>query len=107
MEQPSKNRAETEGMIQRYEYTFELAWKVIRDYLQHGGVILKLPRETIKEAFAYGIIKNGTIWMDMLETRNIMSHTYDEENFNEATEKIIKFYLTEFIFLKEWLVQKL
>ena len=106
-EQPVRNRAETEGMIQRYEYTFELAWKVLGDYLQQEGVLVKSPRETIKEAFSYGIIHEGTVWMDMLETRNIMSHTYDEENFNAATEKIIDIYLIEFIALKKWLLQKI
>lgn len=60
-EQPVRNRAETEGMIQRYEYTFELTWKVLGDYLQEEGVVVKLPREIIKEAFSNGIISDGAV----------------------------------------------
>jgi nucleotidyltransferase substrate binding protein (TIGR01987 family) len=73
--QKNKNRAETEGMIQRFEYTFELAWKLMKDYLEDGGLPVLLPRECIREAFGAGMIENGELWMEMLDTRNIMAHT--------------------------------
>lgn len=75
---------EKEGLIQRFEYTFELAWKTMKDYLEAQGVITGFPREVIKSAFHYNIIKDGDVWMDMLEKRNILAHTYDEERFKQA-----------------------
>ncbi len=79
---------EKEGLIQRFEYTFELAWKTLRDYLEAQEVYAGFPREVIKSAFKYDIILNGDVWMDMLEKRNLMAHTYDEERFKLALSKI-------------------
>lgn len=60
---------EKEGVVQRFEYTFELAWKTLKDYLVYSGVVLDqiTPRKVIKEAFAAKIIDDGQIWIDMLE----------------------------------------
>lgn len=79
---------EKEGLIQRFEYTFELAWKTIKDYLEANDVDAKFPREVIKEGFHFEIIDDGDVWMDMLEKRNLLAHTYDEERFNFVTMKI-------------------
>ncbi|SMB85817.1 nucleotidyltransferase substrate binding protein, HI0074 family [Desulfonispora thiosulfatigenes DSM 11270] len=79
---------EKEGLIQRFEYTFELAWKTLKDYLESEGVPANFPREVIKAAFHYELIQNGAVWMDMLEKRNLMAHTYNEARFNLAIEKI-------------------
>lgn len=54
-------------MIQTYEFTFELAWKTLKDYLEEKGVIVKFPRDTIKEAFRYELIEDGELWLDMLQ----------------------------------------
>jgi nucleotidyltransferase substrate binding protein (TIGR01987 family) len=80
----SLNRLESEGLIQRFEYTFELSWKTIKDYLEAGGILASYPRDAIKEAFAHGLIDDGELWMTMLERRNMLSHTYDEKTFTEA-----------------------
>ena len=79
---------EKEGLIQRFEYTFELAWKTIKDYLEANDVDAKFPREVIKEGFHFEIIDDGDVWMDLLEKRNLLAHTYDEERFNFVTMKI-------------------
>jgi nucleotidyltransferase substrate binding protein (TIGR01987 family) len=79
---------EKEGMVQRFEYTFELAWKTLKDYLEAQQVNAKFPREVIKQAFHYEIIEDGEIWMDMLEKRNLMAHTYQENIFRVAVENI-------------------
>lgn len=96
---------EKEGLIQRFEYTFELAWKTLKDYLESQNVEAKFPREVIKKGFQYEIIEDGEIWMDMLEKRNLMAHTYDEEIFNEAINQISTLYFSEikkiFIFFKK------
>ncbi|MCD4731003.1 MAG: nucleotidyltransferase substrate binding protein, partial [Bacteroidales bacterium] len=83
---------EKEGLVQRFEYTFELSWKLMKDYLESKGVSSKFPRDVIKNAFFYEIIENGEVWMDMLEKRNLLAHTYDEKNFDKALSKINEEY---------------
>ena len=69
---------EEQGLIQGFEYTFVLAWKTLKDYLEEKQVAAKFPRDTIKQGFQYGLIDDGDIWIDMLEKRNLMAHAYDE-----------------------------
>jgi nucleotidyltransferase substrate binding protein (TIGR01987 family) len=88
----SLSRLEKEGLVQRFEYTFELAWKTLKDYLESQSVDAKFPREVIKQSFFYEIIADGETWMDMLEKRNLMAHTYDENNFLVAVQVIVQSY---------------
>jgi len=73
------NKFEVQGLIQCFEYTFELAWKTTKDYLQEQGFDVKTPRAAIQTAFQIELIEDGHIFIDALEKRNLMSHTYDEE----------------------------
>lgn len=69
-----------DGVIQRFEFTYELAWKCLKDYLEYTGAVeAKTPRDVIKEAFAIGFIANGDVYISMLKDRNLTSHTYNEE----------------------------
>ncbi|MCF8303942.1 MAG: nucleotidyltransferase substrate binding protein [Bacteroidales bacterium] len=77
-----------EGLIQRFEYTYELAWKTIKDYLENQQVEAGFPRDVIKQAFKYNVIDNGEVWFNMHNQRNLLTHTYDEENFNKALQLI-------------------
>ena len=79
---------EKAGVIQIYEFTFELAWKTLKDLLEEKKAEVKFPKDTIKEAFKYEIIDNGDLWMDMLDKRNLMSHTYNETNAELALKLI-------------------
>lgn len=74
---------EKEGVIQRFEYTWELAWKVLNDYLDSSGVVLETvtPAAVIRAAFAAKIITDGDVWMKALDARNKMSHTYNLKTF--------------------------
>ncbi|MBI4211877.1 MAG: nucleotidyltransferase substrate binding protein [Deltaproteobacteria bacterium] len=83
---------EKQGIIQSFEFTFELAWKTLKDYLESQNVLAQFPREVIKEAFHYQLITNGDAWMDMLEKRNQMAHTYDEAAADQALQLIRKNY---------------
>ncbi len=83
---------EKEGMVQRFEYTFELAWKTLKDYLEDQQVDVNFPRQVIKQSFHYEIIDDGELWMDMLEKRNLMAHTYQEDIFRQAVKKIAEDY---------------
>ena len=80
---------EIDGILHRFEFTFELAWKTMKDYLEFEGYEVKSPRSTIQTAFQNQLITEGHIWIDALEKRNLMAHTYDEEVAKQA-EKLIK-----------------
>lgn len=95
-----------EGLIQRFEYTLELAWKTLKDYLESKGDLVKFPRDVIKKAFQTNLIDNGETWLEMLEKRNIMSHTYDEETFNEVLDVIIKHYFKELKALHQFFIDE-
>ena len=99
---------EKEGVVQRFEYTFELAWKTLKDYLVHSGIVFDqiTPRRVIKEAFSAKIIEDGQIWIDMLEQRNLMSHTYDEETFEKVIRNITQRYFVALEQVFTWLKQK-
>ena len=92
---------EREGIIQRFEYTFELGWKTFKDYLEFSGVNLTeaTPRKVIKECAADNIFGeaeiNSEIFMDMMLSRNALSHTYDFEQFKQVIVKIKELYLSE------------
>lgn len=86
---------ERAGIIQFFEMSFELACKVLKDYLEAEEYVVKSPRETVKQAFQIGLIDNGHVWMDALADRNLTTHTYDEELSNKMTEEILNIYLPE------------
>lgn len=77
LSKPELSELERAGVIQIYEFTFELAWKTLKDYLEAQNVIVKFPRDTIKAAFQYELVEDGERWLDMLQKRNLMAHTYD------------------------------
>lgn len=86
---------EKEGVIQRFEYTWELAWKVLKDYLEYEGVSLDTitPASVIRAAFEAKIIAHGERWMQALDARNKMSHVYDMKTFDDTIRDIQKTYL--------------
>ena len=96
---------EIDGILHRFEFTFELAWKTMKDCLEEQGIVGKIgsPREIIKEAFLAGLIENGETWIDMMLSRNTLSHLYDEETSREIYDKIKEEYIQEF----EKIIEKL
>ncbi len=87
-----------DGTIQRFEFTFELAWKFLRAILVYRGIDVNSPRNTIKEAFREKLIQDGEAWIEMLEDRNSTSHTYDEILAKEIYSKVKN---NHFIYLKK------
>ena len=89
------NELEQEGVIQRFEYTFELAWNTLKDYLEYHGVVLSpvTPRAVICKAYQAKLISEGERWIDMLTDRNRMSHTYDSDTFEAIIQEIEERYL--------------
>ncbi len=100
IETPSK--IETQGIIQSFEFTFELAWKTLKDYLEAQGVLCTFPREVIKQAFHYGILKDGEIWLEMLNKRNLLAYTYDDQLALEAYRLISGVYYMQMENLMNW-----
>lgn len=96
---------ETSGLVQAFEFTFELGWKTIKDYLYEQGIDTRFPREALKEGFHTQIIVDGHIWIQMLEKRNELSHTYNEEVARHAVEIIKNSYYQAieqvYLYLKE------
>ena len=84
---------ERDGMIQRFEYTQELAWKLLKNYIEYQGEAqLGGSRDTIRQAFRLGLIENSEPWFDMLESRNLTSHVYDEATEMTVIERIVDTY---------------
>jgi nucleotidyltransferase substrate binding protein (TIGR01987 family) len=86
-----------EGLIQRFEYTHELAWNVMRDYaIYQGNPDVSGSRDSTREALQLQLITNGEVWMEMIKSRKMTSHTYNEETANDIFIKIIKDYYPAF-----------
>lgn len=86
-----------EGIIQRFEYTHELAWNVMKDFLlQAGNTNIYGSKDATREAFAANLITNGDVWMEMIISRNRTSHTYNEETADAIFSKIMKDYVVAF-----------
>jgi len=90
IQEPSE--VERAGIIQFFEMSFELAWKLLKDYLDEEGYSTKSPRETIKQAFQIQLIINGHEWLYALNDRNLTVHTYDENKAIEIENKIRTLY---------------
>ena len=91
-----------EGIIQRFEYTHELAWNVMKDFLlEIGDVTLYGSKDATREAFKTELIKDGDVWMEMIKSRNKTSHTYNEEIAQEIYLKILNEYHSAFIQFQE------
>ena len=86
------SEVERGGIIQFYEMAFELAWKLMKDYLELLGYTVNSPRDAIKQAFQAELLADGQVWMDALSDRNLTTHTYDESKAIEVVGKIRSHY---------------
>ena len=76
------------GVVQFFEICFELGWKLMKDCLEYNGFNVNSPRDSIKQAFSYGLIEDGALWLSALSDRNLTFHTYDENTADEVYRKI-------------------
>ncbi|RLQ94568.1 nucleotidyltransferase [Falsibacillus albus] len=91
---PAKDDIVIDATIQRFEFTYELSWKIMKAYLEFNGILeVPSPRKTIREAFKNGLIKEGDGWLKMLEDRNRTPHTYDEAIAVEIYNHIKDIYI--------------
>ena len=89
---------EKQGLIQAFEFTHELAWNTLKDFLEARGTTAGMygSRDATREAFAVGLIDNGDAWMQMIDHRNQTSHTYDEKIADAIVAAILTSYVAEF-----------
>lgn len=97
-----ENAVLLDGTIQRFEFTVELGWKLLKEYLEYEKLgEFNSPRSTIKEAYKIGVIEDGEIWLDMLDDRNLTSHTYDETVAKEIYRNILTRHYNILVKLEE------
>lgn len=100
-QQRALSHLEKQGVIQAFEFTHELAWNVLKDYLQdQGNQTIKGSKDATREAFKVGLIIDGEQWMAMIQSRNMSSHTYNESTANQLVEAIIHHYFPLFVVLQ-------
>ncbi len=89
---------EEQGVIKSFEYTHELAWNVMKDYLEYqGSVNLRGSRDAIREAFKFNLVEKGELWMSTLKSRQETVHTYNEPMAKSVLELIKDQYLPIFV----------
>ena len=102
------NDMEEQGLIQAFEYTYELAWNTIKDYLIYQGITDVIgSRDAFRIAYNRGLILEGSIWMSMIESRIKSSHTYNEEVAKEILKEIREKYFKLFIQLEAKLISSI
>lgn len=89
----AKDELDKDGVIQRFEFTFEILWKTLKIFLEYEGIICQSPRSCLKEAFRISLIEDEEIFLDMMEDRNRTSHIYDKETSEEIFQRIKTQYL--------------
>lgn len=101
-QQRQLSRLEQQGTIQAFEFTYELAWNTLKDYLTWQGIQgIVGSRDAIREAFSNSLISDGQIWMEMLTDRNRTAHTYNEETAKAILENITQRYIVCFNALEQ------
>ncbi|MFC5190633.1 nucleotidyltransferase substrate binding protein [Algoriphagus aquatilis] len=90
---PDLNELERQGLIKAFEFTYELAWTTLKDYLiEMGYTELMGSKDTFRQAFQLGLISDGEIWMEMVKSRNLTSHTYNQDTAESIEEDVITTY---------------
>ena len=97
---------EKQGLIKAFEFTHELAWNVMKDYFAYQGTTSIMgSRDATREAFQKGLVADGEGWMEMIQSRNQTSHTYNQEVADEIVKKIMENYCGLFLELEKSLLK--
>jgi nucleotidyltransferase substrate binding protein (TIGR01987 family) len=105
--EPVRTERDIAGVIQTFEFVYELAWKNLKRLLEFDGQFTQTPRETLSAAFQVGFIADESVWLDMMKDRNLSVHTYDEKFAREMLERIRNHYFPRFQSLREFLIKRL
>ncbi len=99
---------EKQGVIQGFEFVHELAWNVLKDLLEFEGIQgIVGSRGTVREAFKRDLLADGELWLDMIDKRNLTSHTYNAELAQEMVNTIVHSYYPSFVALQLKLQQRM
>ncbi len=102
IEKKELNELEKQGLIQAFEYTYELAWNTIKDYFQDQGETgIHGSRDAFRLAFRRGLVENGQAWMDMIRSRTLTTHTYNQEVADAIADEVFNTYYAEFTLLEK------
>ena len=98
IEKGKLNEIERQGLIQAFEYTYELAWNSIKDYFESQGEVNIIgSRDAFRLAFKRGLVENGDVWMEMINSRIATSHTYNEDVAEQIAKDTETKYFGEFV----------
>lgn len=104
--QRSLSELEKQGLIKAFEFTYELAWNVMKDYFEYQGTTSIMgARDAVRESFQKGLVADGEAWMQMIQSRNQTSHTYNQKVADEIVEKVVERYCALFLELEKKLVE--
>lgn len=95
------------GLIQNFEFTFELSWKTLKDYISEQGIEVNSPKETLRQAYQLNLVDDGEGWLKALAARNITTHVYEEEEIADIAYAISETYFPLVQKLVEFLRQRL
>lgn len=92
-----------EALVKCFEFTFELAWQTMKDYISYKGYVKEIygSRDSIKAAQEFALIEDGQIWIDMVDDRNRAAHAYDERNAKDLARRVVERYRAEFVQFEE------
>jgi nucleotidyltransferase substrate binding protein (TIGR01987 family) len=100
------NELEQQGLIKAFEFTHELAWNVLKDYLQYqGNNAIHGSRDATREAFELGLLQDGNVWMSMIKSRNQSAHSYNKETADEISRLILNDYFSLFKALEQKMIE--
>ncbi|MDI3477634.1 MAG: hypothetical protein PWQ59_1159 [Thermoanaerobacterium sp.] len=103
-----EDELQRDGIIHRYEFTFELAWKTLKEVFEDEGLVgLNSPKTVLREAYSSGLIDDEKIWLDMLVDRNAPSHIYSQSNAIEICKRIKEIYVDKLEELKDKIFERL
>jgi len=93
---------EDQGLIKAFEFTHELAWKMLKDFLEsRGNKDIYGSKDAVRESFRLGLVDNGELWMEMIENRNQTAHTYNLEIAKKIVNAIVHKYYEQFDLLRK------
>lgn len=102
MSQRPLTNLEKQGVVQAFEFTHELSWKMIKDFFEgQGNTDIYGSKDATRHAFKFGLIKDGDVWMKMIKSRNITNHTYDEKTVDEIVDSVFGEYYQAFLQLNQ------
>lgn len=97
VELENPNRFEEQGLVKAFEFTYELAWNTLKDFLEYQGFTDIIgSRDTIRTAFQESLLTDGHLWMRMIESRNKTSHTYNEETVRDIVQDVRTYFYPAF-----------